>query len=125
MGISNRAYAKLRGVSHTAVSRAIKSGRIILEKDGTIDPTKANVSWDNNTDPAARHSTNSKTEMPANIPPTATKSSRADNEQQDPRVPSFALSRAIKEAYTAKLVRIEYEQKMGNLLDRVVVTKDD
>ncbi len=35
-----RAYARHRGVSHTAVRKAIASGRIIAV-DGTIDPAEA------------------------------------------------------------------------------------
>ena len=51
MGISIRAYAKHRGVSHTAVSKAIKAGRITREADGTIDPKKADKDWALNTRP--------------------------------------------------------------------------
>ena len=52
MGISIRAYAKRRGVSETAVRKAIKTGRIKLEADGTLDPAKADAQWDGNTDTA-------------------------------------------------------------------------
>ena len=45
MGVSIRAYARQRGVSHVAVLRAAKSGRIPLEADGTIDPAKADAAW--------------------------------------------------------------------------------
>ena len=38
-------YARHRGVTHAAVDRAIKSGRIQRESDGSIDPGKADVSW--------------------------------------------------------------------------------
>ena len=34
MGLSIRAYAQHRGVSHTAVAKAIKAGRIGKEPDG-------------------------------------------------------------------------------------------
>jgi len=50
MGISIRAYAKDRGVSDAAVRKAIKTGRIALEADGSVDPIKANAQWDRNTD---------------------------------------------------------------------------
>ena len=39
-------------------------------------------------------------------------------------MPSYAASRAIKEAYAARLLRIEYEQKMGNLMEAAAVTKE-
>ena len=41
MGISIRAYARHRGVTDTAVHKAIRTGRIAPEADGTIDPDKA------------------------------------------------------------------------------------
>ena len=51
MGLSIRAYARRRGVSHVAVLRAIKQGRVPVEPDGTIDPAKADASWERSTDP--------------------------------------------------------------------------
>ena len=40
MGLSRRAYAALRGVHESAVRKAIASGRITTEADGTIDAAK-------------------------------------------------------------------------------------
>jgi hypothetical protein len=45
MGLSIRAYAKHRGVSHTAVCKALRAGRIAALPDGTIDPTVADAAW--------------------------------------------------------------------------------
>lgn len=52
MGLSRRAYARHRGVSEMAVRKALASGRIALEPDGTIDPAKADAAWSGATDPA-------------------------------------------------------------------------
>lgn len=52
MGLSRRKYAEYRGVSESAVRKAIASGRITLEDDGTIDPVKADLEWGSQTDPA-------------------------------------------------------------------------
>jgi hypothetical protein len=49
MGLSIRAYARQRGVSHVAVLRAVKQGRVTLEPDGTIDAAKADASWERST----------------------------------------------------------------------------
>jgi len=43
MGLSIRAYARQRGVSHGAVLRAIKTGRVPLEPDGTVDAAEADA----------------------------------------------------------------------------------
>ena len=50
MGISIRAYARHRGVSEAAVRKAIKTGRISRETDGTVNPAKADGEWQRHTD---------------------------------------------------------------------------
>jgi hypothetical protein len=49
MGVSLRAYARMRGCSLTAVQKAIASKRITTLPDGTIDPERANQEWAKNT----------------------------------------------------------------------------
>ncbi len=65
MRLSRRQYAAHRGVSHTAVGKAIASGRITLEPDGTIDPARADRQWDNRTDPAKLPKRRAKNRQPA------------------------------------------------------------
>ena len=48
MGLSIRAYARHRGVTDTAVHKAIRAGRITPEADGTVDPAKADAEWTRN-----------------------------------------------------------------------------
>ena len=52
MGLSRRACATLRGVHESSVRKAIASGRITTEADGTIDAAKADAMCDASTDPA-------------------------------------------------------------------------
>lgn len=49
MGLSIRAYARHRGVTDTAVHKAIRSGRIEALPDGTIDSDQADAQWARNT----------------------------------------------------------------------------
>ena len=49
MGLSIRAYARHRGVTDTAVHKAIRSGRINALPDGTIDSDQADAQWERNT----------------------------------------------------------------------------
>lgn len=49
MGLSIRAYARRRGVTDTAVHKAIRTGRITPLSDGTIDPERADEQWTQNT----------------------------------------------------------------------------
>ncbi len=58
MGMSRRQYASHRGVSHTAVAKAIKTGRISLEADGSIDPERADADWAAQTDPSKQRGPN-------------------------------------------------------------------
>jgi hypothetical protein len=48
-GVSQRAYARLRGVRLSAVQKTVATKRITLNPDGTIDPATANGEWDRNT----------------------------------------------------------------------------
>ena len=78
MGLSIRAYAQHRGVSHTAVAKAIKAGRISVEPDGKIDPAKADAQWARNTLPS--QNLNTGTPKPATkvaTPPVSTPVSTA------------------------------------------------
>lgn len=111
MGMNVSAYARHRGVSHVAVLKAIKAGRIAKEANGTIDPVKADAAWGGNTNPAqqrkpAKESTG-KIERPID-PPSNTAGINSG--------PSYAQSRAIKEAYNARLAKLEYEEKSGALV---------
>ena len=51
MGLSIRAYARHRGVTDTAVHKAIRAGRITPEADGSIDAAKADSEWVRNSAP--------------------------------------------------------------------------
>ena len=51
MGLSIRAYARHRGVSDAAVRKAIATGRITPEPDGSLDPERIDVQWARTTQP--------------------------------------------------------------------------
>jgi len=51
-GVSQRAFARLAGVSPKAVRKAISAGRVTLLADGTIDADAALKRWRATTDPA-------------------------------------------------------------------------
>jgi len=119
-----RAYARARNVSHVAVLKAIKSGRLAraVSRDSAgrprIDPAIADREWDENVDPAARR------ERKAGGRPLRTEPglygedvSAAPSRPRDPNLPSYTDSRAIRELYQARLARLEYERQAGNLVD--------
>lgn len=112
MGLSIRGYARLRGVSHTAVRRAIASGRIHPLPDGTIDPSSADREWDANTDATKPQSSvgRGQAHQPMGAPPPAS----AENKWQG--VTPLAVSLAIKESYKARREKLEYEEKSKTLV---------
>ena len=110
MGLSIAAYARHRGVSHVAVLKAIKSGRIQKEVDGTIDPIKADAAWKRNTNIAQQR-------VAVNVEDSGDTKTTLSG-------PSFAQSRAIREAYNARLAKLDFEERSGSLvkIDSVKVT---
>lgn len=50
--LSMRAYARHRGVSEGAVRKAVNTGRITANADGSIDVQRADEQWQRNTDAA-------------------------------------------------------------------------
>jgi hypothetical protein len=89
--LSIRGYAKHRGVSHTAVEKAIQQGRIQTAASGLIDVAEADKEWSRNSAPAGGSLSSG---------------------------PSYAQSRAVHEAYLARLAKLEFEQRSGQLLDK-------
>lgn len=118
-----RAYAKHRGVSPEAVSKAVKLGRIttVLDDKGQrkINPEVADREWADNTDHGRRNRQGEgslKAGHSTSAPPSS-------SEGESPQVPaagspaSLAQSRAIKEAYEARIKKLDYEEKLGKLVD--------
>lgn len=103
--LSVSAYARHRGVSHVAVLKAIKSGRIEREADGTIDVAKADASWRSNTSAAQQREPQREPERRSEEPAAQTTGG-----------PSYAQSRAVREAYNARLAKLDYEERTGVLV---------
>src|SRR5688572_17372252 len=98
-GVSIRKYAQHRGLSHTAVEKAIKQGRIQLTSDRKIDTEQADRDWQRNT-------------SPMNAPHvTATIEGSGGGS-------TYAQSRAVRELYLARLARLDFEERSGKLVSR-------
>lgn len=124
MGLSIRAYAQHRGVSHTAVAKAIKAGRISIEPDGKIDPVKADAQWARNTLPSQNLNTGASKPAPkVATPPVSTPVATGSSRELPPPLetgrisaPDYQTSRAIREAYAARLAKLEYEERTAKLI---------
>lgn len=127
-------FAKSRGVSTYTIQRAVQDGRIstIESPDGRklIDPEKADVEWEANTDPKRRGSLRKKKARgpdPSDdekADETIESLAKEDQELREGKTPPFAASRALREAYAAKLARLEYEERSNALVDAEKVQKE-
>jgi hypothetical protein len=126
MGLSIRAYARQRGVSHVAVLRAIKQGRVPLEADGTVDPQKADASWERTTDPArGKVKSKAPTEKLRPIGEAAVGSVRETLKEQG--LPAggnvtFVQARTAHEIAKAHLARLRLQRMKGELVERARAT---
>jgi hypothetical protein len=103
VGLSQRAYARQRGVSQEAVRKQVKRGRIPLLPDGTIDAEQADAAWPRRGEAA----------QPAPAPTTVV--------AFDPR--ALERARAEKTAIEAKLRALELRLREGQLVDRALVVE--
>jgi hypothetical protein len=122
MGLSIRAYAKARGVSHVAVLKAAKTGRIPLEPDGTVDPAKADAAWQRSTDPGrAKGKPKASAEKLHPVGEAALGSVRETLKEQGlPASGSvtFVQARTAREIATAHLTRLRVQKMKGELVER-------
>src|SRR3954468_1602706 len=127
MGLSIRAYARHRGVSHVAVMRAIKTGRVPVEADGTIEPAKADAAWQRSTDPGRAKST-PKAARAENLKPVADAALGSVRETlKEQGLPAgsnvtFVQARTAHEIAKAHLARLRLQRMKGELVDRARAT---
>ncbi|WP_347268142.1 elements of external origin [Paracoccus sp. (in: a-proteobacteria)] len=142
MGMSRRQYAAYRGVSHTAVGKAIASGRIIPEPDGSIDPVKADRQWDAQTDPARQRGMQARAQGAATAAGTARATAatrpvpraaiesvgetlREAGADPDPGAGgeiSFLRARMANEVLKAQTAKVKLAKMKGELVDRARTT---
>jgi len=136
MGLSRRAYAKHRGITENAVRKAIASGRIEVEPDGTIDSVKADLAWAKRTDPAQRRQPKvgspppARAEVPAEkikpVPLAAVEAVR-DTLREAGEPPAaggmnYVTARTANEVIKAQERRLRLGKLKGELVDRAKAT---
>ena len=123
MGISIRAYARHRGVAHNAVCKAIKAGRIQLNKDKTIDVTQADLDWEQNTNPAkAGSATTDSVKRPSlSTSPHRTSNPGPATSGSAPNSNSYAQVRIAHEVAKTGLARQRLQEKKGQLINKDMV----
>ena len=118
MGLSIRAYARHRGVSHVAVKKAIDSGRITPEADGTLDPQRADAEWAKNTE-SPRAGTRARP-VRATVPQeTAASTPAGDTHIALPSGGASLLqARTVNEVVKAQTNKVRLARLKGELVDR-------
>jgi hypothetical protein len=118
MGLSIRAYARHRGVSHVAVKKAIDSGRITPEADGTLDPQRADAEWAKNTE-APRAGTRARP-VRATMPQDVAASAPAGDTHTTLPTGGASLlqARTVNEVVKAQTNKVRLAQLKGELVDR-------
>ena len=112
MGISIRAYARHRGVTDTAVHKAIRAGRITPEADGTIDadrPTRVGAQL---RAPEGRHSRQGGQSRRAGV------SGRCDLAALPAGGTSLLQARTVNEVVKAQTNKVRLARLKGELVDR-------
>ena len=128
---SNRKLAEALGVSETAVRKALASGRISRESDGSFDTAKVKLQWAGNTDAAQQRPTAKAAPSLRPVPAAALASVRETlRESGDPHVaepiaaggPSFLQARTANEVLKAQERRLRLQRLKGELIDRARAT---
>jgi hypothetical protein len=122
MGLSIRAYARQRGVSHVAVLRAVKQGRVTLEPDGTVDATKADASWERLSDPARRKPVAEKLRPVAEAAVGSVRETLKEQGLPASGNVTFVQARTAHEIAKAHLARLRLQERKGELIDRARAT---
>lgn len=107
-------FAKICGVSTEAVSKAVRVGR--LSKSVTwskankprLIPELAEQEWAANTDSAQQRV--------RAVPPPKAPEPEVEKTAGEQRTATFQQARTLREAYMARLAKLEYEEKTGSLV---------
>lgn len=125
------AYARHRGVTPAAVTKAVATGRISTEVDPrsgrrVIDSDRADREWDENTDRAKQEGSAAHLKRPSPAAPTSEIQPDEPTTQAPPALPpsdpvsasaSIQLSRARREHFNAELARLKFERESGKLVE--------
>lgn len=121
--ISQREYARRRGISNVSVHRAVVAGRITTV-DGKIDPAAADRDWAENTDqskPRNRITGRPKQSRAPGEPSTPMSLPNGQGETSGPEpimstATGYAKARAARETINAQLAKLELDRERGLLV---------
>lgn len=110
-------FSKLVGVSRPAISVAAKNGRLTYHVDGEgkkyLIEEDALIEWERNTLVSSRNEARSKSDAELTAKINAADAGNKDGSS----VPSLNDSRAVREAYRARIEKIRYEELSNKVVD--------
>lgn len=115
--ISQREYARRRGISNVTVHEAVKSGRISTV-DGKIDPEVADREWRENTDQSKPRNRITGRPKLARVPgePSEPMDFGDDAHGGNGTGSGYAKARAARELYQAQLAKLELDRQRAILV---------
>ncbi len=105
--ITQAEFARRHGWSKQYVAKLVKQGRVKLE-GGKIDPVAAKAAIDQLGEPST-----GLRESPVQARPETSAPLPLDNR----KVVDYAAARTMREAYRAKMARLDYEEREGKLFE--------
>jgi hypothetical protein len=125
--MSVKQYAEHRGCQIRAVSVAIAKGRISRSADGWIDSDQADKDWAANTNPRMSDANKRngaigqamkrrRTGKPAIAAPVPVMQAPPDD------IGQLAAARSVRERFAALLLKLDYEERTGKLINKDEVT---
>lgn len=116
--ISLREYGRRRNLTHTAIAKQIRAGRLVesVVRDASgkitgIIPDLADREWDNEVPSQINHIERREAASPAAA------GTEPGAEPVGAAAPSYNRSRAFREAYNARIAKLEYEERVGTLVN--------
>ncbi len=107
MFVTPAEYARRRGVTRQAVYNAVKRGVIAVQADGTIDVEAADMAW-----PPRLNGPIGQPVQPLKV----VAGGKAAGKQASAVSQALQSSRALHEAYRARMTRLEFEKASGTVV---------
>lgn len=112
--VTQAEYARIKGWSKQYVNRLVQQGKITLV-NGKVDIDAADQALAQHADPA--RATGSDPDAQSATHNQSSQSFSNTGNSGPGNTVDFATARTMREAYKAKLAKLEYEEKVGKLID--------
>lgn len=99
-----------------ALRQAVKSGRITQRPDGLFDTTTAIAEWQASTNHENGHNNRTRKVLEMAAPPAVSDAGELPATEHATKGSDYAKARAASQIYDARLKKLRYEERAGNLV---------